>query len=146
MFLNVAKCHYKASKLANNGHKKIASIINVLSNVLNSCDIPYTTKIGKNVKFAHRGIGVVINKNAIIGDDCWIFHNVTIGGRGGNHDNSQPIVGDNVMIGCNSVILGGVKIGSNVIIGAGSVVISDIPDGATVVGVPAKVIKNKNTK
>lgn len=138
MLFNVAKNHYRAAELARNGHKTIARIINTLSNILNSCDIPYTTKIGKNVKFAHRGIGVVINKNATIGDNCWIFHNVTIGGRGGNHDNTQPIVGDNVMIGCNSVILGGVKIGNDVIIGAASVVISDIPDGATAVGVPAK--------
>lgn len=104
--------------------------------------IPYQAQIGKGIRFAYQGLGVVIHKKAVIGDNCFIRQNVTIGGGGGPSD-GLPVIGDNVDIGCGAVLLGGIKIGNNVRIGANAVVISDIPDNCTAVGVPARVIKHQ---
>lgn len=72
--------------------------------------------------------GIIVSHNAVIGKNCTIFHQVTIGeGRGG-----APVIGDNVLIGAGAKIIGGIRIGNNVRIGAGCVVMEDIPDNATV--------------
>lgn len=147
--INLEKAYYFAAKLYASGSgvkRKISGYYSLMYNIIHSCSIPPSCKIGKNVYFAHRGIGIVINEKAIIGDDVKIYQNVTIGGQGGTHDNSQPLIGDRVFIGCHSCILGGVKVGNDVTIGANSVVINDIPDGATVVGSPARVIKIKRNE
>lgn len=73
--------------------------------------------------------GIIVSHNAVIGANCTIFHQVTIGeGKGG-----APTIGDNVLIGAGAKIIGNVRIGNNVKIGAGCVVACDVPDGATVV-------------
>ena len=95
------------------------------------------TRIGKNVILAHNGLGVVINRNAIIGEGSIIFQNVTIGGRDGR---GAPIIGKNCFIGPGVCILGGVKIGNNVSIGANSIVINNIPDNTTVVAPLGRII------
>lgn len=107
--------------------------------VIYCCDIPAGTSIGENVRFPHNALGVVIHPNAVIGRNCSIFQHVTIGGRSGLQE--VPIIGDDVVIGANSLVLGPLKIGNGVQIGAGSVVLHDIPDNAVVVGNPAKIIK-----
>ncbi|MFT9867395.1 serine O-acetyltransferase [Bacillus mobilis] len=104
--------------------------------------IPYETILGKGTKFGYGGIGVVMHKKAIIGENCLISQQVTIGGRSGLKE--LPVVGDNVYIGAGAKVLGAIKVGNNVTIGANAVVITDIPDNAVVAGVPAKVIKIKN--
>ena len=71
--------------------------------VINSCDIPSKTQIGKNVAFKHNALGVVINEYTIIGDDCVIYQNVTFAGK----DRKRPILGKNVMVGAGAVIVGG---------------------------------------
>ncbi len=107
-----------------------------LNRVINSCDIPSQTKIGKNVAFKHNGLGVVINEYSVIGDDCVIYQNVTLAGK--NHQ--RPHLGKGVIRGAGAVLVGGVKLADNVIVGANAVVTHDVPEGKTVVGVPAKVI------
>lgn len=102
-----------------------------------SCDIPYRTKIGKGVIFAHNALGVVVNEEAVIGDNVKILQHVSIAGR---RDHGVPVIEDNVFIGANVVIMGGVRIGKGAKIGASALVITDIPAGATAVGVPAKII------
>lgn len=80
--------------------------------------------------------GIIVSHNAVIGKNCTIFHQVTIGeGKGG-----APVIGDNVLIGAGAKVIGGIRIGNNVKIGAGCVVAKDVPDGATVVCADAKVI------
>lgn len=80
--------------------------------------------------------GIIVSHNAVIGKNCTIFHQVTIGeGKGG-----APLIGDNVLIGAGAKVVGGIRIGNNVKIGAGCVVAKDVPDGATVVCADAKVI------
>lgn len=104
------------------------------------CDLSAKTVIGKRTTLGHKGMGIVINQNSVIGEDCVIAQNVTFGGS----DGKAPVMGNYCYVGCNSVILGGVKIGDNVTIGACSFVNCDIPDNAVAVGSPAKVIKVKS--
>ena len=104
-----------------------------------NCAIPAETKIGKNTRFGYGGIAVVIHKRAVIGKNCKIGTSITIGGTSKKYE--VPIIGDNVQISTGSKILGPVRIGNNVIIGANSVVLIDVPDNSVVVGVPAKIIK-----
>ena len=86
--------------------------------------------------FPHGLYGIIVSHNAIIGENCTIFHQVTIGeGRGG-----APIIGDNVLIGAGAKLIGDIHIGDNVKIGAGCVVTDDVPDNATVVMQKARVI------
>ena len=85
--------------------------------------------------------GLVIGETAEVGDDCSIFHGVSLGGIGSETYDRHPKVGKNVLLAANSTVLGNIKIGNNVKIGAGSVVINDIPENSTAVGVPARILK-----
>ena len=80
--------------------------------------------------------GIFISRYATIGENCWIYQNVTIG----EVNKKAPVIGDNCLIGAGAVIIGGVKIGSHVKIGAGAVVSTDIPDGCTVVSQAVRII------
>lgn len=109
------------------------------------CDIPCAQELLRNgTKFPHP-IGIVINNKAIIGKNCTILQNVTIGiGKENPKTNTNiPIIGDNVTICANAVVIGGITIGDNAVIGAGAVVIKDVPENAIVAGNPAKIIKYK---
>lgn len=101
--------------------------------------IPYQAEIGRGTRFAYQGLGTVIHKKAVIGCNCFIRQNVTIGGGGG--PDGIPVIGDNVDIGAGAILLGGIHIGNNVKIGANAVVNKDLPDNCTAVGVPARIIK-----
>lgn len=116
-----------------------AFFIRGLMRIVFACDIPYKTRIGKNVLFPHHALGIVIHPNVKIGDNCTIRQNVTIGGR--NEIEVVPVIGDNVSIGAGAVILGPVNIVDNVFIGANAVVIRDVPSDCVVVGVPEKIVK-----
>ncbi len=94
-------------------------------------------KIGKGLVIDH-GIGVVIGETAEIGDDCVIYHGVTLGGTGKEHGKRHPTIGNRVMIGCGAKVLGNIFVGDNAKIGANSVVTKDVPAGISVVGIPAK--------
>ena len=100
--------------------------------------VKVTAKIGKNAYFPHRAIGVVIHENAVIGENARIQANVVIGGKG---QSGVPTIGNNVQIGANAVIVGGVEIGDNAIVGAGAVVLKDVPAACVACGVPATVVK-----
>ena len=82
---------------------------------------------------------MVIHSRAVIGKNCMIGQNVTIGGKSGWYE--VPVIGDNVEISAGARIIGPVRIGNNVIIGANAVVVKDVPDNCIVAGVPAKIIK-----
>lgn len=102
-------------------------------------DIQYKIKIGKGTVFLHYTLEVLIHPKVVIGENCKILHNVTIGGR--SNFETLPIIGDNVLIGTGAILIGNIKVGNNAVIGAGAVVVNDVPDNAVVVGNPAKVIK-----
>ena len=99
--------------------------------------------IGKGL-FIDHGTGVVIGETAIIGDNCTIYHQVTLGGTGKESIKRHPTIKDNVLIGAGSKVLGNITIGNNVKIGANSVVLDNVEDNVTVVGIKGRVVCKKN--
>lgn len=132
----------KLYRIAHNLYKSkipfLPKVIYRMIYLLNNCHVHYSTEIGKGTVLAYGGVGVVIHKNAVIGEKCVIESNVTIGGR--NNNPNVPIIGNNVFIGTGARILGNVHIGDNSIIGANAVVIYDVPECCSVAGVPAKIL------
>jgi len=104
-----------------------------------SVEITHNTLIGGGLYIPHL-IGIVIHEDTVIGKNCNISQNVTIGHLKRGERKGSPTIGDNVYIAPGAVILGKIKIGNNVIIGANSVVTKDIPENAVAAGVPAQII------
>ena len=102
-------------------------------------------KIGKCL-FIDHGMGIVFGETAEIGDNCTIYHGVTLGGTGKDTGKRHPTLGNNVLIGAGAKVLGPVYIGDNVRVGAGSVVLKNLPANATAVGVPAEVVRVGSVK
>ena len=123
-----------------NGFKFFAKFISQTSRFFTGIEIHPAAFIGSGLLIDH-GSGVVIGETAIIGDDCTIFHGVTLGGKENVKGKRHPTLYNNVFVGAGAKVLGNIEIGNNVKIGANSVVLCDIPDGATAVGVPAKIVK-----
>jgi len=117
-----------------------ARIIATISRFLTGIDIHPGAKLGKCV-FIDHGAGVVIGETAEIGNNVVIYQGVTLGGTRLVKGKRHPTIGNNVVIGANSTLLGPIKVGDNAVIGAGSVVTHDVPEGGIVVGVPGRVIK-----
>ena len=91
------------------------------------------------------GMGVVIGETAEVGNRVTIYQGVTLGGTGNHTGKRHPTVGNDVIIGSGAKVLGPVTLGDEVKVGANSVVLHDVPNGATVVGIPGKIVKIKNT-
>jgi len=117
-----------------------AKMITYLISFVFNCYLPYNLKLGRNFVLGYSGLGVVIHERTIIGDDCHIDQNVTIGGTSKKY--GVPKLGDHVYVGAGAKIIGPITIGDNVVIGANVVVVNDIPSGSLVVGVPGKIIKS----
>lgn len=99
--------------------------------------------IGKGLVIDH-GMGVVIGETTIIGDDCQLYHGVTLGGRGSTDCKRHPTLEDGVYVGSGAKILGNITLKKNSKVGANAVVLIDVPENATAVGMPARiVIKDK---
>jgi serine O-acetyltransferase len=139
--------HRVSHRLWNFGWFLPARVLSNIARTLTGVEIHPGATIGRRVVIDH-GMGVVIGETAIIGDDCLIYHGVTLGGKtaisreavsGPRH----PRVGNRVSIGAGAAVLGPVTIGDDAVIGALSVVLEDVPSGAFAVGIPAKVKKPK---
>ena len=118
----------------------LARLISQIARFLTAIEIHPGATLGAGILIDH-GMGVVIGETAELGDRITIYHGTTLGGTGKEKGKRHPTVGDNVVIGAGSNVLGNIKIGSNSKIGANSVVLDDVPEGATVVGIPGKVVK-----
>ena len=119
-------------------------LIYYVNRIIFSVVLPASTQVGKNVIFGYQGLGIVIHPRVVIGDGVVVGTNVTIGGRSKIY--AVPTIGDYTIIGSGAKILGPVKIGRHVEIGANAVVVHDVPDYAVVVGIPAKIIRIKNSE
>ncbi len=101
--------------------------------------------IGHRV-FIDHGMGVVIGETAIIGDDCTLYHGVTLGGTSWNKGKRHPTLENGVVIGAGAKILGPITIGKNAKIGSNAVVVKDVPENATAVGIPARILEEEKAK
>lgn len=119
----------------------LARLISQIGRFFTGIEIHPGAKIGKRL-FIDHGMGIVIGETAEVGDDCTIYHQVTLGGTGKDKNKRHPTIGNNVMVGAGSKVLGPIKIGNNVKIGAGAVVLHNVENNTTVVGTPIdRVIK-----
>ena len=119
--------------------------ISQVSRFLTGIEIHPGAKIGKGF-FIDHGNGVVIGETSEIGDNVTIFHQVTLGGKGGGKGKRHPTLGNNIMVGAGAKLLGNIVIGDNVKIGAGSVVVKDIPSDCVAAGNPARLIRRNGVK
>lgn len=116
----------------------LSRLVSELSRSITGIEIHPGAKIGKRLVIDH-GMGVVIGETAEIGDDCIIFHGVTLGGVKFDPVKRHPTVGNKVLIGTGAKILGPVHLGDSCRVGANAVVTKDIPAGATVLGPKAEI-------
>ena len=96
--------------------------------------------IGKRLVIDH-GMGIVIGETAEVGDDCLIYHGVTLGGTGKDQGKRHPTIGNNVLISAGAKVLGPFRVGDNSRIAANAVVLSEVPADATAVGIPAQIVR-----
>ena len=96
--------------------------------------------IGRRLVIDH-GMGIVIGETAEVGDDCLIYHGVTLGGTGKDQGKRHPTIGNNVLLSTGSKVLGPFKVGDGARIAANAVVLKEVPEDATAVGVPARVVR-----
>lgn len=118
----------------------LSRLLSQISRFLTGIEIHPGAKIGNRL-FIDHGMGIVIGQTAEIGDDCTIYHQVTLGGTGKDKGKRHPTLKNNVLVGTGSKLLGPIIIGNNVKIGANAVVLNNIEDNVTVVGIPAKIVK-----
>jgi len=118
----------------------LARLISQIYRFITGIEIHPGAKIGKRL-FIDHGMGIVIGETAEIGDDCTIYHGVTLGGTGKDKNKRHPTLGRGVLVGAGAKVLGPIKINDYAKIGAGAVVVKEVPKGKTVVGIPAHITK-----
>ena len=123
----------------------LARLVSQLARHLTGIEIHPGAKIGRKL-FIDHGMGIVFGETTEIGDNCTIYHGVTLGGTGKDTGKRHPTLGNNGLIGAGAKVLGPVYIGDNVRVGAGSVVLKNLPANATAVGVPAEIVRVGNIK
>ncbi|PLX85294.1 MAG: serine O-acetyltransferase [Desulfuromonas sp.] len=112
---------------------------------LTGIEIHPGAQIGRGF-FIDHGMGVVVGETAEIGDNCTLYHGVTLGGTSWAKEKRHPTLGDNVIVGSGAKILGPFRVGDGSKVGSNSVVVKEVPDDATVVGVPGRVVVSGEKK
>lgn len=128
--------------LWNKGLKWLARLFSTIARLLTGIEIHPGAAIGRRF-FIDHGMGVVIGETTEIGDDCTLYHGVTLGGTTWDKGKRHPTLGNDVVIGAGAKALGPISIGSGVRIGSNAVVLKDVPENTTVVGVPGRVVTKK---
>ena len=124
---------------------KLVSFIRNRQSIKHGVRIPLQAEVGAGFYIGHTG-GIWISRNVKIGKNCNIGHNVTLGAISRGTGEGAPTIGDQVYIGPGAVISGKVSIGDNALIGANSVVLTDVPENGVFIGVPAKLFSKAGSK
>lgn len=121
---------------------RMSYVIDLLVRQWFGCFVPGSASLGRSVVLGYGGLGVVIHKDAVLGDGVVVSPGVLIGGNG--VETGVPRIGPMCKIGAGAKLLGPITIGTGVSIGANAVVISDLPDGSVAVGVPARIVQPRS--
>jgi serine O-acetyltransferase len=122
--------------------KWLARFLSHIGRWLTGIEIHPGAMIGRRF-FIDHGMGVVIGETALIGDDCTLYHGVTLGGTSWNKGKRHPTLGNGVVVGAGAKILGPITIGRGAKIGSNAVVVKDVPECATAVGIPARILDDE---
>lgn len=137
--LHALMAHRLNHWLWNKGLKWAARFLSHGARWLTGIEIHPGAKIGRRF-FIDHGMGVVIGETTVIGDDCTLYHGVTLGGTSWSAGKRHPTLGNDVVVGAGAKILGPITVGDDVRVGSNAVVLKDVPAGATVVGIPGRVV------
>ena len=137
--LHAILLHRLAHALWQNGWRFLGRWLGYMARLLPNVDIHPGATIGRRF-FIDHGAGVVIGETAEIGDDCTLYHGVTLGGTTWNKGKRHPTLGRGVVVGAGAKILGAIRVGDGARIGANSVVIREVPPGRTAIGIPARLV------
>jgi serine O-acetyltransferase len=135
--------HRMNHALWNLGLKWLARFSSHITRWLTGIEIHPGAKIGRRF-FIDHGMGVVIGETAEIGDDCTLYHGVTLGGTSWQKGKRHPTLQSNVVVGAGAKVLGPINVGSGVRIGSNAVITRDVPDDGTVVGVPGRLVRKQD--
>lgn len=128
-----------ANALYKEGRQSLAFFLQSRISEVFGMDIHPAAQLGAGLVFDH-GLGIVIGETAVVGDDVFMFHNITLGSTGKESGDRHPKIGKGVLIGAGATLLGNIAIGRDAVIAAGSVVLQSVPSGSVAAGVPARVI------
>ena len=144
--LHAVTVHRLSHWLWNHGFKWLARMLSHIMRWFTGIEIHPGARIGRRF-FIDHGMGVVIGETAEIGDDCTLYHGVTLGGTSWKPGKRHPTLENCVVIGAGAKVLGPITVGQRAKIGSNSVVVKDVPENATVVGIPGHVVvKRKDEK
>lgn len=131
--------HRVAARLWRRGNTFAARTLSHVSRGLTGIEIHPGARIGRGV-FIDHGMGVVIGETSVIGDNCTLYHGVTLGGTSWKQEKRHPTLEDDVVVGAGSKLLGPIQVGRGARIGANSVIVKDVAPGATMVGLPGRQV------
>ncbi|MFZ5593409.1 MAG: serine O-acetyltransferase [Pseudomonadota bacterium] len=135
--------HRVCHGLWNANFKWLARFLSTIARWFTGVEIHPGAKIGRRF-FIDHGMGVVIGETAEIGDDCTLYHGVTLGGTSWSKGKRHPTLGNDVVVGAGAKVLGPITVGDGGRIGSNAVVVKDVPPGATVVGIPGRVARTRD--
>ena len=136
--------HRIAHGLWTSGWKWLARFVSHWARWFTGIEIHPGAQIGRRF-FIDHGMGVVIGETALIGNDCTLYHGVTLGGTSWNKGKRHPTLGNGVVIGAGAKVLGPIELGDNAKVGSNAVVVKSVPAGATVIGIPAREVESVQT-
>lgn len=136
--------HRLAHRLWKAGFRLPARAVSHTGRMLTGIEIHPAAIVGRRVIIDH-GMGVVIGETAEVGDDVYLYHQVTLGGTSSERGKRHPTVGNGVIVGAGAKILGNITIGDNARVGANAVVVQSVPPNETVVGIPARPVERDPT-
>lgn len=138
--LHAVTIHRLANFLWRQGFVTTGRFISHIGRFLTGIEIHPGATLGRRFVIDH-GMGVVIGETAEVGDDVYIYHQVTLGGTSSEQGKRHPTIGNNVIIGAGAKVLGAILVGENARIGANAVVVAPVPADTTVVGIPARAVE-----